>query len=337
MAKRNFVQPSLVNIFSSQDFRNPEDKYDQAFRAFLNNPDVRKYIDDLRNRSGIRPKEIKQNVEEYQEIQEQKNKAFSNFRKIAREKGISENSAEYLELERKSGFPELAREGSKHIDELRQFIDSKITIKDIRYLLKLFNKPSSWEEPLSAYILTGAIQAPSIKYRIHSKTDRILLEISPEVTSDDLRDIFRQIRARQIYLKKASRTKDPWCVYSENGRIVLEVFRHASGRNLRGAEKVINQIKRRLCGTELKNKRNSPKYYKNIIQSVAYDNYKGAEKITKEEYDWQTGRNIVIDKKIERKLELVDEFYEGAFFKPQQRKAESHMRQIYRRNKKYLS
>lgn len=116
---------------------------------------------------------------------------------------IKSNRAEYLKIEDKIGYKKIRNGINKLVEDLVRYMNSKFPIVKVKNILNILNKPFSWQYPLEAYFFTGKIITPSVKCekRIDKKKNKVILELSPEATIDDIKQAWLNIEKLQSYLR----------------------------------------------------------------------------------------------------------------------------------------
>jgi len=222
--RESLIDPTF--IFECDE---PQDKHYQEFKLFLSQRSVKRYILSLRETSKIDITKINKRLQKTAKILKDKQRAGNKVVKYEKEKGLTfeKNHSECLKIERKFGYSSLAQKSLDYWAKLENDVNSKITIDDIRRILRLFNKPFSWEYPLSCYILTGKIITPSVRCHIHREKDRIILEISAEAGRRDVDKAFKQIKKLQPFLQGSeikSKKKKP--KFEEKQKILKAIKKH---------------------------------------------------------------------------------------------------------------
>lgn len=140
------------------------DKHFQEFEYFVtHNKAAIKCIDNLRKINKINIKEI--------------------VNRINRCKNIAEKNAEYT------------NEFWHKWHDLESFVNTKISISDVRLILNLNCKPYTWENSLGWYIISGEIKPNSIRCSIKLDEQRniVILELSPEASIRDVKSEWETI------------------------------------------------------------------------------------------------------------------------------------------------
>jgi hypothetical protein len=201
----------IINKTFLLDIKTEEDKDYQEFKIFVNNPEVKKYIKITRVKFSIKPTTINKKLKEYLNIIKEAAKKSEKVEEYIKKNNPSHQDSENdfsLEAEKKLVYAKIIKKRDKLWSKIESCVNSKISIDDIVPILAMFDKPTSWEQPLSCYILTNKIKPHLFKkFKVEDKNENILLTISADATARDLKKAFKYIKNIQPYLRGYSQKK----------------------------------------------------------------------------------------------------------------------------------
>ncbi len=199
--KGSLIDPSFL-----PNCNEPTDnKYYQEFKLFISQKGVMRWIEGIRKSSGINPADINKRLEAIDNTLKKRDVVARKMSKCLQEKGVifEKSPSEYFKTQKKFDYARLRDESHKQWGALENYVNSKVKRDDIVKILRIFNKPSSWEYSLISFFLTGKIVAPSVK--IETEVDRIggriILKLSAEATMDDIRGKWGHIEKLQSNLR----------------------------------------------------------------------------------------------------------------------------------------
>lgn len=169
------------------------DRHSQQFILFLKEREVNRYIKRLRGACRIDPSAVRKRLKEYSKLAKQAQKSY--------EKTMQKNGENPFNANKDPEYDKAKNNRDNYWFKLKKEISSILTFGYIHHILDLFNKPWSWEEPLSCYILTEKIIPPSVRCKVYPKDDRVIVEVSPEANADDYREAYKQIEHMQKFIR----------------------------------------------------------------------------------------------------------------------------------------
>jgi hypothetical protein len=176
----------------------------QKFTLFINQPKVKKYIQDLRLRCGIKPEIINRKINEFKDFCRKEGKIGKRVNNYIKKKNIPfENRPyAYMTIGRKMGWQKIKEKRRSNWDGLNRYINSKIIIDDIKNVLTLFRKPISWDISLSCYVLTNEIKTLLLRQDIMwQNNESIWAEVTPTTTFRELKEKWKEIHRLQPFLQ----------------------------------------------------------------------------------------------------------------------------------------
>ena len=245
------IENSVLNIFHLEHNDVPDSRDYQEFKLFLKDERIKELIPALRKERNIDPNDIRTRLQGYADLLDAEEIVMDQAVQEAAGKGLVNNPIELFNIQEKYGHPELTKKSNAYICDLHRYVNSRITIKDIEKILIEFNKPFSWADSLSGYILTAVIRAPHDPYEIRCiPGGGVELKNFPGINWP-------------IYLKaiktvgefKSLGEKGNCIIRSENNAVILRISGKMKVTTLRGKYKEINALLLNLCGSEIKNKR----------------------------------------------------------------------------------
>jgi len=204
MAVRKIERRSILDKYFAlhEQSVNKSDKYFQQFILRLREPDVRQHIDALRKSKRLNPETVNKAIEQFRSIVRANDRLYRQAKKLLSDSGTKpiRTSPEFCKMLNKVGYTKRNKKAEELFIKLQKYVDSKITISDIRNIIKTFKLPYSWEYPLCYYLITDNLIDPFVRCWAYSDNEKVILEISAEATDDDLKDAFKRVEALQKFL-----------------------------------------------------------------------------------------------------------------------------------------